>query len=178
MTTTTQSTELKNAGTKNANNFANSDETISEWVEQQEIKTITVPDPFPMDSYYTPADSLVATGGQVADAHDIHKLNDAIDKLRVAIYATNKKLNEAVRKTLEAKLYYDRQFNRVLLTTQGRTEMIRKTLAAIKTEDFEQKWRTRELIVKDLEMRLKIMIVELDSLKTLALNIRREMEVK
>ena len=53
---------------------------------------------------------------------------------------------------------------------------MRRAIAQIKTEDLENKWRTRDMIVRELNSRLRLMSVELDALKTLAFNMRKELE--
>lgn len=146
------------------------------WVKAQKAPVPVFTDPFPLEKDYVPEEVLISESGQLADYNDMRAVNLAIDKLRIAMYKTSDHLKEAEQRAAKSKLAYDRAFNRSYLLSEGKTDGIRRAIAQIKTEDLENKWRTRDMIVRELNSRLRLMSVELDALKTLAFNMRKELE--
>ena len=156
------------------------DELLAEdpaaWLEARPVSTPQWKDPFPLDADYVPEETLISESGQLADYNDMRAVNLAIDKLRIAMYKTNEHLKDAERRAMESKLVYDRQYNRFYLTAEGKTESIKRAIAAVKSEEFENKMHTRAFVVQEMKRRLRLMTVELDALKTIAFNMRKEIE--
>lgn len=146
------------------------------WIEARPVSTPQWKDPFPLDADYVPEETLISESGQLADYNDMKEVNLAIDKLRIAMYKTADHLKDAERRAMESKLTYDRQYNRYYLLAEGKTESIKRATASIQTEEFENRLNTRELVVQELKRRLRLMTVELDALKTIAFNMRKEIE--
>lgn len=146
------------------------------WVEAHQPATIEFSDPFPLSRDYVPEEVLISESGQLADYSDMRAINLAIDKLRLALYKTSDHLKEAERRSAKSKLDYERAYNRNYLLSEGKTDSVRKAIAQIKSEKLENKWRTRDMIVRELNSRLRMMSIELDALKTLAYNMRKEIE--
>lgn len=151
-------------------------ENLEEWVKAQKAPKLVFTDPFPLSKDYIPEEVLISESGQLTDYNDMRAVNLAIDKLRLAMYKTADHVKEAERRAATSKLTYEREFNRSYLLSEGKTDGVRRAIAQIKTEDLENKWRTRDMIVRELNSRLRLMSVELDALKTLAFNMRKELE--
>lgn len=151
-------------------------ENMEEWVKAHKAPKIVFTDPFPLSKDYIPEEVLISESGQLTDYNDMRAVNLAIDKLRLAMYKTADHVKEAERRAATSKLTYEREFNRSYLLSEGKTDGVRRAIAQIKTEDLENKWRTRDMIVRELNSRLRLMSVELDALKTLAFNMRKELE--
>lgn len=151
-------------------------ENLEEWVKAQKAPKLVFTDPFPLSKDYIPEEVLISESGQLTDYNDMRAVNLAIDKLRIAMYKTADHVKEAERRAASSKLTYEREFNRSYLLSEGKTDGVRRAIAQIKTEDLENKWRTRDMIVRELNSRLRLMSVELDALKTLAFNMRKELE--
>lgn len=151
-------------------------ENLEEWVKAQKVPKLVFTDPFPLSKDYIPEEVLISESGQLTDYNDMRAVNLAIDKLRLAMYKTADHVKEAERRAATSKLTYEREFNRSYLLSEGKTDGVRRAIAQIKTEDLENKWRTRDMIVRELNSRLRLMSVELDALKTLAFNMRKELE--
>lgn len=151
-------------------------EDLEEWVKAQKAPKLVFTDPFPLSKDYIPEEVLISESGQLTDYNDMRAVNLAIDKLRLAMYKTADHVKEAERRAATSKLTYEREFNRSYLLSEGKTDGVRRAIAQIKTEDLENKWRTRDMIVRELNSRLRLMSVELDALKTLAFNMRKELE--
>lgn len=151
-------------------------ENMEEWVKAHKVPKLVFTDPFPLSKDYIPEEVLISESGQLTDYNDMRAVNLAIDKLRLAMYKTADHVKEAERRAATSKLTYEREFNRSYLLSEGKTDGVRRAIAQIKTEDLENKWRTRDMIVRELNSRLRLMSVELDALKTLAFNMRKELE--
>ena len=151
-------------------------ENLEEWVKAQKAPKLVFTDPFPLSKDYIPEEVLISESGQLTDYNDMRAVNLAIDKLRIAMYKTADHVKEAERRAATSKLTYEREFNRSYLLSEGKTDGVRRAIAQIKTENLENKWRTRDMIVRELNSRLRLMSVELDALKTLAFNMRKELE--
>lgn len=151
-------------------------EDPEEWIKARPVSIPQWKDPFPLDADYVPEETLISESGQLADYNDMKAVNLEIDKLRIAMYKTAEHLKDAERKAMESKLAYDRQYNRDYLLAEGKTESIKRTIASVKNEKIENRLHTREFVVQELKRRLRLMTVELDALKTIAFNMRKEIE--
>lgn len=146
------------------------------WLEERPVSKPRWKDPFPLGADYVPEEVLISESGQLADYNDMRDVNLAIDKLRIAMYKTSEHLKDAEQKAMESKLVYERQYNRYYLTAEGKTESVKRTIASIKAEDLENKMQTRAFVAQDMKNRLRLMTVELDALKTIAFNMRKEID--
>lgn len=152
------------------------DETmdLGEWAQTMPLNLPVYRNPFPSDDDYTPLPVIMSREGQVADYADYNHINQEIDKLRIALYKTYEHLRVVEAKLSKAKLAWEREYNRQYLSVNAKTEAMRKAAASIMTEEYENKVIVREIVYKDLVRRTKAMASDLEALKTLAYNLRKE----
>jgi ribosomal protein L29 len=133
--------------------------------------------PFPLEQDYVPESILEMQSSQIGDYNDIITINKAIDKVRIAMFKVNENLRQAEAKVSESKVEYDRRYNRAyILADNAKTSEVRRTIAQIKTEKYENKLIVRQEVVKELVRRTRLMSNELEALKTLSYNVRKEMD--
>lgn len=133
--------------------------------------------PFPFEKDYVPQTILSMKIEQVGDYNDMAAINQAIDTVRIAMFKINENLRVAEAKVASAKIAYDRNYNRsYILASDAKTEGVRKAIAQIKSEAYENKLVVRQDIVRELIRRTRLMANELEALKTLSYNVRKEMD--
>ena len=157
--------------------FPEDEAQFGDWASSQPVIVPKMVDPFPLEADYVPQSVLSIQAGQVGDYTDVKAINEAIDRVRIAIFRTSEHLRQAEAKETQARIEYERRFNRAYLSTNARTEGIRRAMASMKAESYENRVIVRSQIVKELVRRTRVMANELDALKTLAYNARREMDV-
>lgn len=149
---------------------------LGTWADEQPIDLPEFKDPFPMESGYVPT-PVISGEGTIADYDDFRKINQQIDALRVGLYEMSKHIREAELRWRRAKIDYDRHFSRAYLAIEAKTEAMRKAIASIQCEVYENRMISREFIYNDLKRRAVQMVNELDALKTLAYNFRKEADL-
>jgi hypothetical protein len=133
--------------------------------------------PFPLEQDYVPESILELQNNQVGDYNDMVAINKSIDQVRLAMFKINENLRVAEARAAKSKVEYDRNYNReYILADSAKTSEIRRTIAQIKTEKYENKLIVRQEVVKELVRRIRLMSNELEALKTLSYNVRKEMD--
>lgn len=146
------------------------------WAKEQSIVMPKFKDPFPLDRDYV-ASPIMSSDGQIADITDYNKLNSQIDSVRIALYKTTEYIRQAEMKCSQAQLEYQRRFNRSYLSSDAKTEQQRKTVATIQNEHYENMVATRQWVLDDLKNRSRMLAQQLEALKTIAYNFRKESDI-
>lgn len=146
------------------------------WANEQPLDLPEFKDPFPMDQGYRPI-PVISGEGTIADHEDFSRLNSQIDTLRVGLYDISVNIKSAELKLRKAQVEYKRRLDRAYLSVDAKTEQMRKTIASVQCEAYENVVITREFIYNDLKRRASQMVSELDALKTLAYNLRKEADL-
>ena len=164
----------------NTPNGGDADEIHEELMSlgMSDIDMPNVVNPFPLEDDYVPESILeMQNNGQIGDYNDMVAINKSIDQVRLAMFKINEKLRIAEEKVSLSKVEYERKYNReYLLADTAKTSEVRRTIAQIKTEKYENKMLVRQEVVKELVRRTRLMASELEALKTLSYNVRKEMD--
>lgn len=112
------------------------------------------------------------------DYTDLSALNRDINRTRSMIFRVKNRLQEARRAEAEASDRYRRAFNKQMIGLSGGTAEKRKAIAEFATEDIYSDYLVAQTVVKDLTNLSYTMSRELDTLKTLSDNLRKQMSIQ
>lgn len=145
-------------------------------------KEVTLPrwaDSYPIESAYTPMQIVpISETGQMADFHSMQECNRAIEACRVAIFQFNDALKKIERASQLAELSYTRHYNRAYLEAEGRTEGIKRAIADIQSEKYQNDLIVKQQVAKEMGRKLRLMTNELDALKIISYNMRKEIDAQ
>lgn len=113
----------------------------------------------------------------VSSYDDFDKLDKALTAARRALFIITDKINEYDRKAAEAKLKYNRQYQREYLSSTEKTSEGRRFRAAIKCEGLENRWLQYEQLKEELTRSSFTMKSELNTLQTIAHNLRQQLKL-
>ena len=113
-----------------------------------------------------------------ADFTDLSLLNRQINRTRSMLFRVKNELANARRDEVQAAIAYRQAFNRAFLGLSGGTEAIRKTMAEVMTEDLYSELMIAQNIVKEQTSLSYNVSKELDTLKTLSDNLRKQMSIQ
>jgi hypothetical protein len=151
-------------------------ENVSDY-GSKDIVLPSFPSRFEVEDVYNPEAILLGDSGQGVDYQDIVSVDRTIESLRIAQFKLNEHIKIAERKEMLAKMEYDRRFARAYLVSEGKTDGVKRSIAQITVEDYENKWMVRQQIVKELIRQSRLMNNEFEALKVLSYNMRKEMDV-
>lgn len=114
---------------------------------------------------------------QVMDYESLEQLGQAITKARAGLFALTDKINEYERLEREAKLLYDRTYRREYLTAMEKTESAKRARAELKCEELENEWIKYHQLKEELVRMSFTMKTELQTLQTIANNLRQQLKV-
>ncbi|MBC9704524.1 MAG: hypothetical protein H9W81_06025 [Enterococcus sp.] len=105
-------------------------------------------------------------------------LNRQINRTRAMVFRIKNRLQDARHEEAEASDIYRRALNRQMVGLSGGTVDKRKAIAEIATEDLYTNVVVAEAVVKDLVNQSYTLSRDLDALKTLADNLRKQMSIQ
>lgn len=106
------------------------------------------------------------------DFVDIMELNTKIQALRHALYVVSDKYSETAAYYERVKLIYDRAVRREFLSTDGRTDGVRRDIAAITCENLENDMVTQLAKMKRLKTEADTIRADLNLAIALSYNLR------
>lgn len=113
-----------------------------------------------------------------ADYSDLSILNRDINRTRSMLFRVKNSLEQARRYEVEATIKHRQAYNRALVGMSGGTESIRKAIAEIQTEDEYTVLMIAQNMVKEQTSMSYNVSRELETLKTLSDNLRRQMSIQ
>lgn len=131
--------------------------------------------PFPSWPLGIPDDNYVPH--DEADYSDLSKLNRDINHTRAMSFRVKNRLAIARHHETEIGDKYRRAYNRQIISISGGTEAQRKAQAEINTEDTYSEYLVAQAVVKDLTNLSYAVSRDLDTLKTLSDNLRKQMSI-
>lgn len=114
---------------------------------------------------------------QEADYTDLSLLNRDINRTRAMSFRVKNALAEARREEVEAGDKYRKALNRQLIGLSGGTAEQRKAIAEVFTEDLNTQYLIAQNIVKEQTSLSYTISRDLETLKTLADNLRKQMSL-
>lgn len=137
----------------------------------------TIPNSNPFPQWKTPdADDLYVPNEDV-DYKDLSDLNRELNRGRARLFRIKQKLDGARREEVVAGDIYRRAYNRQMIGLSGGTEALRKAVAEVNTEDLNAAWVLAQNVVKEYTSLSYNVSRDLDVLKTLCDNLRKEMSM-
>lgn len=114
---------------------------------------------------------------QESDYTDLSLLNRDINRTRAMSFRVKNAVAEARREEVEAADRYRKALNRQLIGLSGGTAEQRKAIAEVLTEDLNTAYLVAETIVKEQISLSYTISRDLETLKTLADNLRKQMSI-
>lgn len=114
---------------------------------------------------------------QESDYTDLSLLNRDINRTRAMSFRVKNAVAEARREEVEAGDRYRKALNRQLIGLSGGTAEQRKAIAEVFTEDLNTQYLVAETIVKEQISLSYTISRDLETLKTLADNLRKQMSI-
>lgn len=114
---------------------------------------------------------------QESDYTDLSLLNRDINRTRAMSFRVKNAVAEARREEVEAGDRYRKALNRQLIGLSGGTAEQRKAIAEVLTEDLNTEYLVAETIVKEQISLSYTISRDLETLKTLADNLRKQMSI-
>jgi hypothetical protein len=143
---------------------------------ERDIVLPKFPEKINIEGVYKPEPVLMGDSGQGGDYDDIIAIDRAIESVRSALFKINNAIRVSERKEVIAKLEYERRFARAYLTCEGRTDAVKKSIAQITVEEYENTWVIYQQYSKELTRQARLMNNEFEALKMLSYNIRKEID--
>lgn len=140
-----------------------------------DINDYNEPAPFPSWPTGMPDDLYVPQ--EEADYYDLSKINKDINHARAMSFRVKNRLALARHHETEIGDKYRRAYNRQIISISGGTEAQRKAQAEINTEDIYSDYLVAQAVVKDLTNLSYAVSRDLDTLKTLSDNLRKQMSI-
>lgn len=132
--------------------------------------------PFPGWPNYNRDDMFIPN--EEVDYSDLSTLNRDINRTRSMLFRVKNELANARRDEVQAAIAYRQAYNRAFLGLSGGTEAIRKTMAEVMTEELYSDLMIAQNIVKEQTSLSYNVSKELDTLKTLSDNLRKQMSIQ
>lgn len=129
------------------------------------------------DFYQWKINQIYEYDSQVNDYESMEELSKSISKARTALFRLNDKINEYERKERVAKLEYERKYRREYLKSTEKTETAKRTRAELKCEELENEWIKNEQLTKELNRMAFAVRTELQTLQTIANNLRQQLKM-
>lgn len=114
---------------------------------------------------------------QVSDYEDLHQLGEAINAARIALFKITDKINKYDRKAVKAKLAYERSYRREYLSSSERTEAMKRMRAELACEKMENDYIAAEQLKSELQRVSNSIRLELQTMQTIANNLRQQMKM-
>lgn len=112
------------------------------------------------------------------DYSDLSDLNRAINRTRSMVFRVKNRLQDARHLEVEAGDKYRRALNKQMIGLSGGTVDKRKAIAEFATEDLYTDLLVAQAVVKDITNLSYTLSRELDTLKTLSDNLRKQMSIQ
>lgn len=114
---------------------------------------------------------------QIVDHSDLLSLNNAINKARFALFELTDAINKYERLEKESKIMYEREWRREYLVSSEKTESARKARADLTCEHLEDDALVNAQVKNDLVRISYTVRIELQTLQTVANNLRQQLKV-
>lgn len=141
-----------------------------------DLSDFDVPAPFPSWPIGLPDDDYIPQ--EEADYGDLAVINRDINRARAMSFRVKNRL--AIARHLETEVgdRYRKAFNRQMIGLSGGTEAQRKAIAEVNTEHIYSEYLVAQSVVKDLTNLSYTVSRDLDTLKTLSDNLRKQMSIQ
>lgn len=111
------------------------------------------------------------------DMSDLREINKEINSLRIRIHRLRKELDKANRKALAAKYHYEQEKKRVLIGLSGGSDKQREAIAELMAEELLSKAIVCQAVASEIQQHSRDTRNELDALKEISNNLRKQIDL-
>lgn len=111
------------------------------------------------------------------DATDLSVINREMNRCRARLFHVSQSQRHAQRDFVEADLAYHRQMRRALVQVSGSTAEVRKAIAEMECEPFENDVVVKRQLVEELRKRSQDVRDDLKAVEILSHNARAQMDL-
>jgi hypothetical protein len=111
------------------------------------------------------------------DMTDLKDVNKEINNLRIRIHRIRKELDKANRISLLAKYQYEQEKKRILIGLSGGSDKQREAIAELMCEELLGKSLVSQAVAQELANHSRDTRYELDALKELSNNLRKQIDL-
>lgn len=111
------------------------------------------------------------------DLSDLTNINREIIQLRIRIHQTRNDYKKAKRTVTHLKYVYEQEKKRIWIQLSGGDAKLREALAEVMTEDSYSEFLVAQTIMDELDGLSRTLRTELDALKELSNNQRRQIDI-
>lgn len=118
---------------------------------------------------YEPSDDI--------DYTNLSSINQELSSLRVRLHRVRKELKNAERAALRLKYDYDQQKKRTWIGISGGSDKSREAMAELICEESYSKYLVAATVAKEISQHSRDIRLELDTLRELSNNLRRQIDL-
>jgi hypothetical protein len=112
------------------------------------------------------------------DFHDLNNINIEIVRLRVRIHQVRNDFKKAKRIAVHLKYVYEQEKKRIWIQLSGGSEKTREAMAEIMTQDSYTEFLVGDVLANELADMSRVLRTELDALKEISNNQRRQIDIQ
>ena len=111
------------------------------------------------------------------DMSDLREINKEINNLRIRIHRLRKELDKANRKAVLAKYQYEQAKKRILIGLSGGSDKQREAIAELMTEELLSISVVCQAVAQEIQQHSRDTRNELDALKEISNNLRKQIDL-
>lgn len=115
---------------------------------------------------------------QIADYESLDRLSDSVNAARIALFKITETINKYERLETEAKTRYDREWRRVYVLSNEKTDTARKNRADLMCEQYEDDMITNGQVKSELLRLSNSIRLELQTLQSIGNNLRQQLKME
>jgi hypothetical protein len=112
------------------------------------------------------------------DFSDLNNINRELIKLRIRIHEVRNDFKKAKRASTHAKYVYEQEKKRIWIQLSGGSEKTREAMAEIMTQDAYTEFLVANVIADEMAEMSRVLRTELDALKEISNNQRRQIDIQ
>src|SRR5699024_3640322 len=113
----------------------------------------------------------------IDDYENMESLAEATNNARLALFKVTEAINEAERKSSQAKVKYERAYRRFYLSSNEKPDSARRLRAELKCEQYEDEMIAQEQLKNELSRVSNALRLELQTLQGIGNNLRQQMRM-
>lgn len=150
----------------------------SEVTEVDPRRTLNYKPPVPKNYNLDIEEQMTEGGYREVDYQNLVHVNLEIISLMKRMHSVREDMRAAERAVIKTRIAYDQSLRRELIKVSGATEKVRQAFAEIQCEELYKNWQIAVQIMKELQQFSKDVRTELDALKEISNNLRRQIDIE
>ena len=112
------------------------------------------------------------------DYSDLSSVNRELSQLRLRLHRVRKELKEAERQAVRLKYAYEQEKKRYWIGISGGSDKSREAMAELLSEEAYSKQLVASVVAKEIMQHSRDIRTELDTLKEISNNLRRQIDLQ